>query len=41
MYVASFPNGTDPVFVTSSDWVEEERSTDWTDTEGEDSDDGS
>jgi hypothetical protein len=41
MYVASFPNGSDPVFVISSDWVEEERSSDWTDTEGEDSNDSS
>jgi hypothetical protein len=41
MYVVSFSNGTDPVFVTSSDWVEEEGSLDWRDTEGEDSDDSS
>jgi hypothetical protein len=41
MYVSSFPNGNDPVFVTSSDWVEEEHSSDWTDTEGEDSNDSS
>jgi hypothetical protein len=31
MYVALFPNGTDPVFMTSSDWIEEERSSDWRD----------